>query len=125
MTVISLISLLRGSQTLVDAETSQTPSGLRLVGLALCVGSTWFILSETDSARLFSGLPSTAVIILKVAIVGSTVGGMALFLACSIALGIMGLHDRRVAPDLDKHRSGLEGERMLPKYLASLDDRFV
>jgi hypothetical protein len=49
---------------------------------------------------------------------------MALFLVCSIALGIMGLHDRRVAPDLGKYRSGLEGERMLPKYLASLDDRF-
>lgn len=97
---------------------------LRLVGLALCFGSIWFILSETDSTRMFSGLPSTATIILKVAIVGAVPGGIALFLVCSIALGIMGLHDRRVAPDLNKHRSGLEGERMLPKYLTSLDDRF-
>lgn len=95
---------------------------LRLVGLALCFGSVWFIMS--NSARLFSGLSSTATIVLKAAIVGSTVGGIALSLGCSIALGIMGLHDRRVAPDLDKHRSGLEGERMLPKYLASLDERF-
>lgn len=97
---------------------------LRLVGLALCFGSVWFIMSGAGSARLFSGLSSTNTIILKVAIVGSTVGGIPLFLVCSIALGVMGLHDRRVAPDLDKHRSGLEGERMLPKYLASLDDRF-
>lgn len=97
---------------------------LRLVGLALCFGSVWFIMSGTNSARLFSGLSSTATIVLKAAIGGSTVGGIALFLGCSIALGIMGLHDRRVAPDLDKHRSGLEGERMLPKYRASLDERF-
>lgn len=97
---------------------------LRIFGLALCFGSAWFIMSGADFVRLFSGLLSTATIILKVAIVGSVPGGVALFLVCSIALGVMGLHDRRVAPDLNKHRSGLEGERMFPKYLTSLDDRF-
>lgn len=86
---------------------------LSLTGLALCVGSVFFV-----------GVSSTNIIITRVAVGGTVIGGIALFLVCSIALGVMGLHDRWVAPDLDKHRSGLEGERMLPKYLASLDDRF-
>lgn len=86
---------------------------LSLVGLALCVGSVFFV-----------GVSSTSTILTKVAVGWTVIGGIGLFVVCSIALGVMGLHDRWVAPDLDKHRSGLEGERMLPKYLASLDDRF-
>lgn len=85
---------------------------LSLTGLALCVGSVFFV-----------GVSSTSTILTKVAVGGTVIGGIGLFVVCSIALGVMGLHDRWVAPDLDKHRSGLEGE-MLPKYLASLDDRF-
>jgi hypothetical protein len=85
---------------------------LSSVGLLLYFSGMWFLSLSRISQDL------------KVLVVVGSIGGITLFLVCAIAFVIMVLHDRRVVPDLNKHRSGLEGERMLPKYLAPLDDRF-
>jgi len=50
--------------------------------------------------------------------------GFPLFLLIYLLSALAYLHDSLVAPDYAAHRAGLEGQRLLPQYLASLDNQF-